>query len=352
MRSIQSLKNYTHSGIARSNLLQYPAVTHTEAIRTGFRLVHRNWQLILIQFVMSVLGCAAFLLFLGVPLVVAFLMLGIDLAELVAFRDLLDTLREPGELVGRYLGVALVIAASLLLYLAFVFFLWVYVAGGSAGVIGASLRDPTARFTLRGFLSEGRKLFFPFACYALVMGLMLLGAFFFLGALGGALSMGLSALSGDTALGFFFRVLTALVFLSAGGLLVFALSAVGVTGVPALVLDRAGTLKTLRTAYAHLNAHPGALGLYAIVLAGYLAVSVVLALLGYPLQLLPLVGVFLSVPYQLVSYVIQGYFCLVMLAAVFAHYVGTTAGESTAWSGTSGEAPRPASPLARSAGPQ
>jgi hypothetical protein len=328
-------------------------MTYAEAIGAGFRLVHRNWQLVLIQLLMSVLGCVAFLVIIGVPLVLALIMLGMDIAQLASFRDLLGTLSDPGEIIDRYLGIVVMAALSLLIYALFAFSLWAYVAGGSAGVIKGSIKDPGAGFTLKGFFSEARGLFFPIAGYAALMGTVFVGIVFALGVMGGALASGLTALSGGTALELFLKVFSALLFITAGVVVLSVLGSVALTGFVAVVLEGTGPLRAIAAASRHLNSHPGALGLYAVVFTGYIALDLLLALAGYPFTLIPLVGVFLSLPYRLVSYVIQGYFCLVMLSTVLAHYWALTSGGSTQPSGTSREgAPPQGPPPYRSAGPR
>ena len=52
---------------------------YSDAIKNGFRLVNKNWQLVLIQLGMMVISCIGFFVFIGVPLAVAFVMFGLDL---------------------------------------------------------------------------------------------------------------------------------------------------------------------------------------------------------------------------------------------------------------------------------
>lgn len=322
-------------------------MTISDAIGAGFRLVHRNWQLVLIQFLMSVLGCIAFFVIIGLPLLVALVMLGIDIAELAAFRDFMGRLSNPAEIINRYLGIVVVAAFSLLLYALLAFSLWIYVAGGSAGILGGSIRGLSERFTLREFMREGRRLFFPLAGYAVVIGMIAVAVLLFLGVLGGALASGLTALSGETALELFFKTFSALLFITSGIIFLFGLGAVALTGVAAIVLEGSGPLGAINIAHRHLNRHPRALGLYAAVFAGYIAIDFVLMLTGYPLTLLPFGGVLLSLPFRLLSYVVQGYLCLVMLAAAFAHYasfISAISGDSTPGSGTSSEGAPPQGP--------
>jgi hypothetical protein len=66
-------------------------------IARGFRLVHDNWPLILIQAVMIVMGIIGLIIFVGIPVVAAFVSVGMDAAELGRMEKLLDTLEDPSS---------------------------------------------------------------------------------------------------------------------------------------------------------------------------------------------------------------------------------------------------------------
>jgi hypothetical protein len=296
-------------------------MTYGESISAGFGLIRRNWELVVVQLVMSVVGCAAFFVIVGVPLVVAFIMLGIDIAELARFKDLAETIKDPGELLSRYAGVLAVIIASVLLYFLFVSAVWIFVFGGTLGTIRDLIREPAGRFRTRDFMREGRRLFFPLTVYMSLVGIIFLGAVFLLGVLGG----GAAALSeavglGDSATGLFLRIFFALSLLLTGLVLVLCYLLVTAQGSISLAFEGTGTVASIRSAVGYFKENPRAVGLYAIALAGYSLVYLMLAFLGYPFKLIPIIGWLFAVPYQIFSYVVQGFLCLSALAAVSYYY--------------------------------
>ena len=87
-----------------------------------------------------------------------------------------------------------------------------------------------------------------------------------------------------------------------------------------------------------------------------------LVLLGTPFSLIPLIGAIIAIPYQIVSYALQSYLGLVIVAVIFIYYCHTEAevkpsetpdegtepvsGNSTPLSGTSqNQAPEQEPPL-------
>lgn len=307
-------------------------MTYTESVKEGFSLIHRNWQLIVIQVAMSVLGCVGFFIIVGVPLVTAFVMLGLDLAELGRLKELLETIGEPSEIVGRYSGIILIVVLSILVYLVFAFCIWTYVLGGSVGVIRKAIKEPSGKFQMKAFLAEGRRLFFPLAGYMTVIGVVFMGAVFMLGILGGVAAAVSAALGGTTA-ELFFKIFSALSGMLLVLVVILGLLVITVQGVVLLVFEGAGPISSFKGAYRYLWKKPDALGLYSFVLTGCGAIYFLLVLAGYPFKFIPLIGAFLSIPYQLLSQVLQGYFCLVALATVSAYFraisPGSTGGADT-----------------------
>ena len=118
-------------------------MTFVEAIKEGFRLVNRNWQLVLIQIGMVFISAIGAFIIVGLPLAIAFIIFGIDLTGLTDVRDLMATLRGPSEILSRYLGLVLIILTSILLYVLLVALLGIYIFGGSIGIIGRSLSSRT-----------------------------------------------------------------------------------------------------------------------------------------------------------------------------------------------------------------
>jgi len=69
--------------------------------------------------------------------------------------------------------------------------------------------------------------------------------------------------------------------------------------------------------------HPNALWLYAMLFGGYVFISFLLILFRSPFELIPVIGIILSFPFQLISYAIQTYVGLAIIAILFTYYYST-----------------------------
>jgi hypothetical protein len=345
-------------------------MTYIEAIKDGFGLVHRNWQLVLIQIGMVLVSSIGFFIVVGIPLAVAFIIFGLDLTGLTNVTDILRILKEPYDLVSRYLGLFLLVIASFLLYIIMVAMLGIYVFGGSIGVIGKAIKDRPLKFSMRTFFDEAKRLFLRVLGFTSIIGIIIIAAAFVLGVLGGGIAVLVSfARSQDSTLALFFGTFFSLIFfviaiifslamllgikhpnlllysllslflsflfalfsqsffnlVSIIIVLVFGITSALVTifGIAALTFKGLWPLKTLREAVNHLVGHPDAVRLSAFLFIVYWLVSFLVLLLSYSLTLIPVTGTILSFPYQLISYIFQTYLGLVVIAAVFSYYYST-----------------------------
>lgn len=312
-----------------------------EPIGAGFRVIHRNWQLVVIQVALSALGLAGLAVAVGAALAAAFYILGMDVSQLAALRDLIN---DPEALLSRYLGLVLLIVLGVLVYVLFLSLLWLFVVAGSAGTIGLSIREPSREFSMRTFLSEGRRLFSPLTGYALLASLIAIGLFIALGIIGGGIGSVANLLDGGTYVNRFFRVFTSLLAAAAALALAFGLASVVLTGMMPL-FEGAGPLESLRRGARYVKGQPDVLGLYAVVFAGYFFVYSALMLPAYAFDYESVSGALLSASYQFLLNILQGYLCLVALASAFAHYFGASSkgqvsgGVSTQETGISEGAP-------------
>ena len=299
-------------------------MTFVEAIKEGFRLVNRNWQLVLIQIGMVFISAIGAFIIVGLPLAIAFIIFGIDLTGLTDVRDLMATLRGPSEILSRYLGLVLIILTSILLYVLLVALLGIYIFGGSIGIIGRSLSERSMKFQMSTFFGEAKRLFLRLLGFTSVIGVISIVAFFSLGILGGGIAALVSfAQTQDSTLALFFGTFFSLILFVIALFVILGILSVALYGMAALFFKDTGPARSVGEATHYLVRNPNAFWLYAVLFLGYLVAFFVLILLSYPFTLIPVIGTILSFPYQLISYTIQTYFGLMIIAAIFAYYYST-----------------------------
>ncbi len=296
-------------------------MTFSQAIRSGFRLINGRWQLVAIQAGLMLSNCIVFFIMVGIPLGIAFVIFGLDLTGLAQMKDLLSMLKNPAELLSKYFGLVLIVLSSLLLYILLVTTIGLYVFGGSVGFIGRSILEPELKFSVRGFLAEAKRLFFPIMWFSLVAGIAFIFIAFILGLFGGGVAAIVSAAkSQDSTLALFLGIFFSLVVILIGVSLVLAAIAVTVYGIAALFFKGQRATRSFVEGFRFVWRHQNAFWLYVILLLGYVIVSFIVMLIVYPFNLIPIIGTIISIPFQLLSYVIQGYLGLVIIAIVFTYY--------------------------------
>jgi len=360
---------------------------YAEVIREGFRVIHRIWQLLLVQLGMVVLSGIGFFVLVGIPLAIAFVLFSIDLTGIAEIGDILRLLKEPSDIISKYFGLVLIVIGGLLMYIVLAATFSIYVFGGSVGVIGKALGDKTMKFSMHTFFSEARRLFLPMLGFIIVVIIMWIATAFILGILGGGIAALVSfAKTYDSVLSLFLRIFFSFILLCGGLVLINTNISLFIYGAAAIVLKDIGGPKSLKDvlyflrkyfvvclllvlsllllsllllfrfdvfwfaaafwfllflsfivfflieigaarpikiAAHYLYDHPPAVWLYIIVSVGYILVSFLLILLGYPFNLIPVVGTILSIPYQIISSAFQTYIGLSIIAALFAYYHST-----------------------------
>lgn len=302
-------------------------MTLAETVISGFRIVNRNWQLIFIQVAATVVSFIGFFIIVGIPLAIAFIIFGLDLTDLAGMSHLgnaLRTLSDPSGILSKYIGLVILVLASLLFYIAVLLVLGIFVFGGSMGVIGRALKNNAVEFNIKTFLSEGRRLFFPLLWFTTIIGLIVILFAFILGIFGGAVAAIVSlAKEQEAVLGLFVGLFFSFIMFLVGVALIIFLLAITVYGAAAIVIKGAGALASVREAVFYLYRHPKAFYLYCLVFSGYIIASILMFFLGYPMRYIPLIGALMSVAYQACIYVVQNYIGLVIIATIFSYYYWT-----------------------------
>jgi hypothetical protein len=297
-------------------------MNYTEAIRNGFRITNKNWQLVLIQVCAMGASFMGFFIVVGVPLAIAFIIFGLDLTELSRIQDALRTFREPAEILSKYFALIVLVLASLLLYILVVCVIVIFLLGGSMGVIGRWIRGEQEKFRMKVFMAEGKQRFFPLTGFTTLVGLLFVAVSFILGLFGGSIAAIVSvAREQEATLALFLGIFFSLILFVVSMVLIFITLSVTLYGAAIIILKGMGPLQSLKESIRYLYRSPEGLYFYCVILCGYIAVSFFILFLSYPLGSVPFIGRLIALVYH---YVMQSYLGLVMIASVFWYYERTT----------------------------
>lgn len=299
-------------------------MTYTDAVKSGFRLINRNWQLVAVQAGMMIANCIGFFIIVGIPLGIAFIIFGLDLTGLAETRDIMGLLRHPTELISKYMGLVLIVVTSFLLYILVVATAGLFVFSGSIGTIGHAVLDPSRKFSMKLFFAEAKRTFSPLMWFSSFMGLVYIAIAFFLGLFGGGVAaLVQSAKSQDSTLALFLGIFFSLVLALFALIVILGAIAVTVYGIAVLFFKTEGAIRSFRDAVRFLWNRHSAFWLYVLLFFAYLVASFILMLFTYPFKLIPFIGTLISFPLQLVSYGVQSYIGLAILATIFIYYYET-----------------------------
>ena len=297
---------------------------YIEVIKEGFRVMHRIWQLLLVQLGMVILSGIGFFVFVGIPLAITFVIFSIDLTGIAQIEDIFRLFKGSSDILSRYFGLVLIVVGGLLMYIILAATFSIYVFAGSVGVIGKALQDKTLKFSMPLFLSEAKRLFLPMLGFTSIVGAIFVAVAFVLGIMGGGvMALVTFVKSQDSTLALFLSFFFSLLLIIIALIVLLGILSITMYGIAALVMKGLGPMKSLREAAHYVVRHPNAFWLYALLFGGYIFVSFLLVLLGYPFNLIPMIGTILSFPYQIISSGFQTYIGLSIIAALFAYYYST-----------------------------
>jgi len=298
-------------------------VSYISTVKEGINTINKNWQLLVVQLLTLGLSGISFFIIVGFPIAIAFILFGLDLTEILRLKDLVSVFRGSAELLNKYFAMALIILLSLIIYLSFIFVIWVFALGGTIGVITKSILNEIERFSLKTFVSEGKHFFFTLAIFSSIIGAVFLAIAFFLGILvGGASSIIDEAKSYEAIFGLFISFFCSLVLMSVGIALILITLSAATFGVAHLGFYRSRAMTAVKETVKYLYSKPAAVGFYTALLVAYIVICFIVILIGAPLTFIPVAGPLISLPYQLMTYMVQGYLSLVMLACIFHYYKG------------------------------
>ncbi len=289
-----------------------------EYIKEGFRLAHKNYQLILIQIAVTLIIFIGFMLFVFVPLAIAFVFFGIDLSRTA---DFLDIFKNPEPYISRYLGLIVLIFATFVVYICFASILSIFALSGILGVLRSSFLNRQYKLSLSSFFKEGRSLFSSVLGFAFILLLALIAVSFILGALAG---IGFSVTNIYTENSFpslFIAYFLGLLVIFIGILIAFGFIAVSAYALTIIVVERTRTLDAFRMSFNFLKKKPSALLFYAVIALGYMIIDFMLIIMNYPFTLIPLIGTFLNIPYTMLSYILLNYLLIVASGSLIVFYI-------------------------------
>jgi len=279
---------------------------YLEFIKTGIQTLNRNYQLLIIQMGALVLAFILFIIIVGIPLIIAFSKIGLELPE-KGLTELFEILINNFSL---YKTFALTIAISLFSYLLISLFLFVYIIAGTCGVLMNSLKVGET-FSWRHFTHRGKELFGSFLRLSIFGILLFLIISFFAGLIGGITKV-LSPGQGDFLENFYTNLLNLISIIFTLSIIVLFMATL-TYGAGIMSIERQGALKSLKGSLIFIFKNPDALLFFVILSLTAIALTITTGLASL------LFKGFSFVVYQLILSFVQIYVNLAIISSSFAY---------------------------------
>ncbi len=292
----------------------------TECLKEGFSLTNKNLQLVLLRIAVSIINIIGFALFLGVPLLVAMVYLGMDLANI---KDLLPFIvKSPFEFVSKYIGLVFFIGVACIFSLLFSSWFFIYTLGGMLGVLKNAALNIKYSFSLSSYFREANKNFFRliwlssiiFSFFALIT---IVGIVF-----GGVFIVITQAVTGvSTSVEVFFSsfaMISTLVF----SVIIFFLSLIfSLYSVLALVIEGSGAIESMKKTFVFLKNRPRAILFYISLLFIVMLINIVFFVLKILFGMLPVIALFPGFFMAFFNLFFHSYIAIVMWSSLIIYYV-------------------------------
>lgn len=294
-----------------------------ESIKQGFNLTNKNWQVILIEAVVAVISFAGLVFIIAVSAAATVAILGDDIANIQ--NKLPELLEDPVNFISKYIRLALIIFTLFMVYLTVVSVLMLYIFGGKLGVLKNAACDVQYKFKLSSFFKEAKRMFFPLLWLFsimlpvfLVMAIVIITGFgiFFIYAYNRPESTFSIFITSFLSLLIIFLGIVG----SFGSLMLTEFTAI------AVAVEKDKVFPALKKTLGFIRDKPLSIWLYIVVYASILAVSIVFVQLGKLFALLPVIGIIIIIPFQMISFAVQIYLGIIKWGSFIFYYVQNSGG--------------------------
>jgi hypothetical protein len=290
-----------------------------EDIKEGFGVINRNLPLVLIQTGTMLLSLLLFIILVGIPIAIAIIYFGIDIGR---FKGAVETIKDPIDFLYEYSGLAIFMVTSFVLYLTVITGIALFVFGGNMAIMKGSIIDQTEKFSFKKFIKEGKRYFQPLCWLTLILGIFFLIFIFLIGAIVGTAIILLAPYREE--IGTFIiivAIISGMILLLLAFIGFLMLLTVSMYAVIALIVDELRAWNAIKTALTFMKKNLfEAVGFYILLIAGYFGAIILMMIVAFPFNMIPFIGPIISIPFQFVTYIIQVYLGLVMMASLMVFY--------------------------------
>jgi hypothetical protein len=264
----------------------------------------------------TIINLISLFVFIGLPIIAAIAYLGLDLSRA---KDLLPFIvKNPSELVSKYLGLFFLVGMSFIFYLIFTSILFLYTLGGTLGVLKSSAVNIQYKFRLSSFFKEANINFWRLLWLVSIAFLGVIVVFLILMISGAIVAAIQHAFTGvESTLEMFFSSFVMLTVIIFSIIIVLVGFIFAVYSVVILIIEGNGVTDSIRRTFIFLKQTPQALLFYLILLIGMISASAVL----YGLQISFSAILVMAPLIYIVNALFQNYLVIFIWSSLIVYYI-------------------------------
>ncbi len=290
------------------------------SINEGLKAINKNYQLLLIHFAFLFVLFFGLFFVLSIPLGIMFIGFGIDFTDILK-GNFIEIIISSLNLFKKFLLFALFFLLSLVLYVIFIVSLWVYMFGGTLGILYSFL-EKNLIFNFRDFHNYGKKYFWKVAFYSVFSALLFFVFLLTIGLLNDLSQYLLGIFKNYShSLTVFFSVFFYLSLLLVGFCAFILWISITLIGYYTIVHKNLSSLTAFREAKKLIINKPQFLLRSLVLFIFYLLTGGFIISMSSIFAVIPNLGPILAAIYQFLTQFIQVYITLVIFATFFAFYL-------------------------------
>ena len=288
-------------------------------ITNAVRRVNRLWQLVLVEVLAVAVNLTLLVIVLGLPVLIAVLAFGFPLMEMIdsgakSWEDL-----GAGH-IGAIIWLIAVLGIFFLIYLLLAMVVQSFARAAMLGMLADDTTGVSSGLSFTSLIESGKRHFKRVLYYSLLTGAIVMAGMLVLALCVLLTAVVYDAIGEGTSGATVFAVTAGVTIAGLFVVLLLLWSLIYAQGVAPLMLRPAGAREALREAVNFLEKGKGALGFVFLGLLVVIAIQVGLALVGMAIQLIPLLGPLIYIPYSLLANLAGIYTGLCLAAAIMEYY--------------------------------
>lgn len=291
--------------------------SYAQTIKVGLDAAGRLWKAALIRLLFIIISIIGAAIVIGLIIIIGWLISGTKSINLHEITNIFNVGNLSSPLIGKYIGLLLLSTISFLIYSIIILTAAIFIFGGSCGVITLGIKDPSYHFKMIDFISIGKKTFFTMIWFTTLISILAVFIFIVLGLDSWLTYRIINDVKGYNNIISFFILLISIIFNISMIMFLFAITFYGTASI---YLKGKSAKAALGDAVNLIMKRPSSIWFIFIVGLFYVLSNLVFVMIGLIMSKLPIIGIYIAIPFDILIYFIQSLLSIAMIGSIFYYY--------------------------------